>query len=1613
MKKHYLRDELYQLIKDDENIFDFIQEASLDGLWYWDLEQPENEWMNPKFWTTLGYNPDEMPHKVTSWQHIIDEKDLKIALKEVKKHLENPDYLYEQIIKYTHKNGFPVWIRCKGIAIRDKDGKPIRMLGAHTDITAQIQTNISLQETNERLTSILTHISDFSLVINADYQVLAYYKAKIDNQIDFVGKKIHEIKSLENIFYYIKTAVSSAIITKEKINIEYNIEKGHETKYFCLTTSVLNWEGRKPREIICFFQDITERKETEIALKRSEERFRLAIQATKDGLWEWDIETGKEFFSPRWCEIVGYEDNDPEMSNNFDFWVSKIHPDDYSYVMQNIENHLEKGTPYNIEYRFLHKSGKYIWQSSRGQSVWDSTGKAKKMVGFVSDISYRKDAEYQLKQVSQLYQTLLDNVPGYVVCRNEKGEFLFVNKEFAALFNKKPEEVVGLTDAFYGATEEEIASYLAADKQVLTSGKPLLIDDVKVLRKDGTRGLFQVTKVPLNISEHEGKSVLVVATDITERKAVEKRLLESEQKLLQKSKILSAIAKTTEKLLVNENINEVLSQSFHLIGEATQVDRVCYFEYDRQTSLRHYRIEWTVESAVKQFDNPKLNNTTFEDLEEYMPYLLENKPYQNLVRKVKNPQIRQRLQEQDILSILLLPIFVKGQFYGFIGFDDCKQERHWSEDDLNVFQSLVTNIANSIEKIDNELLIKESESNFRQINETIEDVFWLYDLVNRKYIYMSPSCEKVLEIEQAAFYENRYKAHTHIFEDDKNKFAEAEDTLKTTDSYDIEYRMIMADGRIKWINEKSFAIRNDKGELIRNSGICTDITEKKQTQAELKQLSLVAEKSTNGIVISDKEGRVLWANQGFLDMFEVPLEVLLHQRPRDIFNPHSKELLDEIAEVNGTNFTKSFSVTTYKNNKKWIELNNTVVLDENGEILQQLEILTDITERKQVEAKLAEERHLLREIIDNVPINIYVKDLSGRKVLANKSEYEFVGAKSEAEVLGKDDFDLYDREVADRTLAEDLRVMQEKQALLAYESVCYKKNGQKNWILASKIPLKNKDGKVVGLVGISLDITERKKIEAVRQMDLEIERIVNTFSQSIFQQNNIEDLLWEVIRNSVASLALDDIVIYLTDDSGKNLVQKAAYGDKNPIGNEILNPLTIPFGQGIVGNVAQTGIAEIIADTSLDERYLLDNKNRLSEIAVPIMLNGKVIGVINSEHQEKDFYNEKHLRILTTIANLIANRIDRILVEEKIKESEARFRFIAENTSDGIFVTEDRIVTYTSPSCEKILGYTFEQFREQSKHDLLEYIHPDDVEGFRKEMNWVISEQKNAFNYEYRTKNSTGKYIWREDNINIVYNELGKPVKFVIVIRDSTEKVEKKQQLQHLLDVTSKQNERLMNFAQIVSHNIRSHSSNLSMIVGFVEEMYPDLMANTGINYLQMLKQSTEKLAETIENLNEIITIQNNLNTPKTDLYIKTEIDKTLNVLNTIMLVNEAVIINEVPLDCKIKGITSYIESIFLNLLTNALKYRSKDRKPVIHISAKRENNYWIISVKDNGLGIDMKRHGHKIFGMYKTFHKNADARGIGLFITKNQVEAMGGKIEVTSEVEVGTTFHVHLYEES
>lgn len=168
-----------------------------------------------------------------------------------------------------------------------------------------------------------------------------------------------------------------------------------------------------------------------------------------------------------------------------------------------------------------------------------------------------------------------------------------------------------------------------------------------------------------------------------------------------------------------------------------------------------------------------------------------------------------------------------------------------------------------------------------------------------------------------------------------------------------------------------------------------------------------------------------------------------------------------------------------------------------------------------------------------------------------------------------------------------------------------------------------------------------------RAIDLEIEQAVGQFSQSLFLLHTVDEVVWDLAKNCISKLGFEDCVIYLLNEEGTELIQKAAYGPKNPIDLDIYNPITIAVGKGIVGTVAATGKYELIEDTSSDERYIIDDQFRLSEIAVPIVSGKRVLGVIDSEHHQKGFFTEKHLRILQTISALVANRIDRIRTQER------------------------------------------------------------------------------------------------------------------------------------------------------------------------------------------------------------------------------------------------------------------------------------------------------------------------------------------------------------------------------
>lgn len=360
--------------------------------------------------------------------------------------------------------------------------------------------------------------------------------------------------------------------------------------------------------------------------------------------------------------------------------------------------------------------------------------------------------------------------------------------------------------------------------------------------------------------------------------------------------------------------------------------------------------------------------------------------------------------------------------------------------------------------------------------------------------------------------------------------------------------------------------------------------------------------------------------------------------------------------------------------------------------------------------------------------------------------------------------------------------------------------------------------------------------------------------------------------------------------------------------------------------------------------------------------------------------------------------------EQILRDSQSRIESLI-NTIDGI-VWEGDLEThecsFISKKVEDILGYTVEQWK-RSNTFWFDHVHPEDrdkVVAYLKD----LLPQTNQLDEEYRMIASDGSVVWIRDIVTVVA-EANQPIRLRGIMIDVTRRIEADLALKKSFDLVTEQNKRLLNFSYIVSHNLRSHASNILGISTLIESAKNDTDRN---EMIELLKQVAENLNETLLNLNNIVNIQTQIDLIVEPLSIHNYIITTLTNLNAQILFKKAVIINKVDERIVVHYNRAYLESILLNLISNALRYSHPDRKPVISFTCFEEQGQLVLCIADNGLGIDLKKHGDKMFGIYQTFNGNADARGFGLFISKNQVEAMGGKIEVASELNKGTTFKIY-----
>ncbi len=307
--------------------------------------------------------------------------------------------------------------------------------------------------------------------------------------------------------------------------------------------------------------------------------------------------------------------------------------------------------------------------------------------------------------------------------------------------------------------------------------------------------------------------------------------------------------------------------------------------------------------------------------------------------------------------------------------------------------------------------------------------------------------------------------------------------------------------------------------------------------------------------------------------------------------------------------------------------------------------------------------------------------------------------------------------------------------------------------------------------------------------------------------------------------------------------------------------------------------------------------------------------------------------------------------------------------------------------------------------EVVSFFEPEYREAMSSAIDNIVKYSQ-PFDLELVFRTAKNNQIWLRAKGVAVIDEYGQCITARCIFQNIDYIKKKELDVNNAVNLLSDQNKRLQNFAYIVSHNLRSHTGNLQFMVNLHDQTeHPDDRKEI----FSHIKSISESLKTTIDHLSEIVKIQTEIGKERKRLNFEFTFNIILAALESNIKSTKADIKYDFTKCPEVDYIPAYLESIFQNLLTNSLKYRSPDRIPVIRCHTAKEGSHVYLYFEDNGLGIDMARYGDSVFGMYKTFHQNPEAKGIGLFITRNQVEALGGTISIESKVDVGTKFTIKL----
>jgi PAS domain S-box-containing protein len=653
---------------------------------------------------------------------------------------------------------------------------------------------------------------------------------------------------------------------------------------------------------------------------------------------------------------------------------------------------------------------------------------------------------------------------------------------------------------------------------------------------------------------------------------------------------------------------------------------------------------------------------------------------------------------------------------------------------------------------------------------------------------------------------------------------------------------------------------------------------------------------------------------------------------------------------------------------------NEEITSANEEITAANEELTSINEelssaneviRKQSEDLLRLSEEKLNQLLNTIDDVVWSVDL-------NTFELVFVSKSSEI-IFGYSQEEMKDHKVRGNiTHPDDKAIISEtyKEIIvkkhIQSEYRCIHKNGDIRWVSVKMSLATDANGLPAMINGVTSDITEKK---------LTLERVIESEKnyKYLFENNPLP--MWIADVNTLRFL-------------------------------DVNNAAVIKYGYSREEFLSFT-LKDIRPkeDASKIEAYLKSDLELLNNAGAwkHQKKNGEIIDVEVFTHILK--YNNTDARF-ALVNDVTENKIAQKKQMKTYHELLGIQYALDSSALVSITDKEGKIIKVNKNFCE-VTGYSEDELIGKTHKIINSRFHPKE---FFTEM-WETISLGKVWSGEIKNRSKNRVFFWVSTVITPILDTNNNIISYMSIRFLITERKIAEIERELIADELIRRNEDLEHFAYITSHNLRAPLANILGLTKIFNKTFPSDPVN--VKTMEKLEIAGVNLDTIINDMNYILSVRKDINESKSILYLEEMVERINESIENLIVLNEAKITYDFAQEPTVFAIKSYLHNIIINLITNAIKYKAFDRKPEIHLRSYTDGHYTCLKVSDNGLGVDLTTQKDKIFKLYKRFHFHTEGKGMGLYLVKTQIEAMGGKITIESIVNKGSAFTVYFKQES